>query len=182
MVDSGTKALDGHAQDAQEVGEEELAEGARRFELFWLRPSRCAGQEAALRIRINSKLSGWRLKDELVESLGLTVGDTVNAEVSVLFGPGIIEDSDDVDLFADGDAATWLLESIIESGSPEGCILDVRVRFVYKEAPVGGPMGRSVGKASLVLIEGIRFVGFDGELQQAGDESPLDALAKWLNN
>lgn len=182
MIESSEKALGGQVHDAPEVGEEELAEGARRFELFWLRPSRCAGQEAVLRIRINSKFSGWRLKDELVESLGLTVGDTVNAEVSVLFGPDIIADSDDIDLFADGDAATWLLESIIESGSPEGCVLDVRVRFVYKEAPVGGPTGRSVGKASLVLIEGIRFVGSDGVPRQAEDGSPLDALAKWLNN
>lgn len=140
------------------IPEEELAAGARVFELFWLRPSRYAGREVNLRVMVNGRLGGWKLKDGLVSSLGLKVGDTVNAEVTVLLGPGIISDSDDVDLFADGDAATWLLDTILRAGSAEGCVVDVRVRLAYETAPVGGPEGRSVGKASLVLLEGIRYV------------------------
>lgn len=164
-----------------DLSEEELADGARRFELFWLRPSRYAEQEATLRIRLNGKFSGWKLKDELVESLGLTVGDTVNVEVSVLLGPEIIADPDDVDLFADGDAATWLLDSVVDSGSPNGYVMDVRARFVYREAPVGGPTGRSVGKASLVLLEGVRRLGHGRNPRKAdNDDSLFDALVKAL--
>lgn len=148
----------GQDRSVEGVSEQELAAGAREFELFWLRPSRYAGREANVRLMVNGKLGGWKLKDELVNSLGLKVGDTVNAEVTVLLGPGIISDSDDVDLFADGEAATWLLDTILKAGSAEGCVVDVRVRFTYETAPVGGPEGRSVGKASLVLLEGIRFV------------------------
>ena len=133
------------------VSIEELREGAKMYEFFYLRPKKMAEKTAVVRMRINKGWSGWKLKDELVESLGLEIGDTMNTEVSVLEGPGYIENVTDTDLFASGEAADWLFENEIKKGS----VIDGRVKFVYSKAPVGGIGGREIWKASLVLLEGI---------------------------
>lgn len=148
---------------------EQIRNGAKEFEMFWLRPRVKDDMEAVLRLRINGKINGWKLKDELVRSVGLDVGDCISTEVSVQCGPNIIDDDGDTDLFAGGESADWLLSVVTQAPSVEGCIVDCRVRFSYKEAPVGGPEGRSVYKASLVLLEGIRYVGMDDSAPQLED-------------
>ncbi|MDN0069410.1 MULTISPECIES: hypothetical protein [Collinsella] len=150
------------SDDRSELSEEELRKGAEKFEFFWLRPLRYKGEEATIRFCIRGEFSGWKLKDELVESLGLTVGDTVNVEGSVEFGPGLIGDDDRVDIFAEGDAATWLLQTAVDAGGSDGCTFDAVVRFSYVEAPVGGIEGKMVAKASLILERGIRRVNSEG--------------------
>lgn len=124
--------------------------GAKNFEFFYLRPKKMANQEAILRMRINKSWSGWKLKDGLVKSLGLEIGDTINTEVTVLECSGLIDEADDVDLFADGDGANWLLEN----GARKHSTIVAKVKFLYSLAPVGGIEGRDVWKLSLVFIEG----------------------------
>lgn len=136
------------------VDDKELSRGAKDFEIFWLRPKKMSFHETVLRMKINKKWGGWKLKDELVKSLGLEVGDTINTEVSVLESPGLIDDTDDTDLFASGEGADWLLENDVGLGS----IIDAKVRFVYAQAPVGGREGRPVWKISLVFVEGYNVV------------------------
>ena len=136
------------------VADNDLEKGGKDFEVFWLRPKKMANREAVLRMRINERWGGWKLKDGLVKSLGLEVGDTINTEVSVLNGPGLIEDADDTDLFASGAGADWLLDNDVGMGS----IIDAKVRFVYAKAPVGGLEGRDIWKVSLVFIEGYTIV------------------------
>mgnify|MGYP003300494634 CR=1 FL=1 len=132
----------------------ELEKGAKDFEIFWLRPKKMANKEAILRMQINKKWGGWKLKDGLVESLSLEVGDTINTEVSILNAPGLIEDADDTDLFASGEGADWLLANDIGFGA----IIDAKVKFVYAKAPIGGLDGREVWKISLVFVEGYHVV------------------------
>ena len=139
---------------ARPIGNEELGKAAKEFEIFWLRPKKMHLHETVLRMKINKRWGGWKLKDELVESLGLEIGDTINTEVSILEAPGLIDDTDDTDLFASGDGADWLLENDIGRGS----IIDAKVRFVYAQAPVGGRDGRFIWKISLVLVEGYNVV------------------------
>lgn len=134
------------------------------FEKFWLQPKKYCNKEAAVRLRLNKKLGGWRLKDELVRGLGLDVGDCINTEVSVLLGPGIIDDNGDTDLFADGEAADWLIETVLRNNKKpaivEGCVIDCIVKFVYGEVPVGID-DKSVSKISLVLVKGIGIHGYE---------------------
>lgn len=132
----------------------DLEKGGKDFEVFWLRPIKMANAEATIRMQINTRWGGWKLKEGLVNSLGLQVGDTINAEISVLKRPGLIDDADDVDLFASGVGADWLLDNNVGSGS----IIDAKVKFVYAPAPVGGIEGREIRKLSLVLIEGYNIV------------------------
>lgn len=137
-----------------------LRKGANLFEKFWLRPQRLAGKLVPLRLRINKKFSGWKVKDELIRAVGLTVGDSIVTEVSIQLSDNIIDDDGDTDLFADGDGADWLLDQVQNAGTVEGCVIDCYVRFVYCRAPVGDK-GKIVNKASLVFVSGIAYVGVD---------------------
>lgn len=135
------------------ITEKELIDGARSFEHFWLRPKKMAGETAVLRMKITTKWGGWKLKDELVASMGLEVGDTINAEISVLNAPGLIRDDDDTDLFASGEGADWLLDNDVGYGS----VIEGKVRFVYTKAPVGRE-DKEIWTIKLVFIEGYRVV------------------------
>lgn len=152
--------------------DDQLRAGARDFEMFWLRPRRYAGKDAMVRLMLTGKLGGWKLKDELVESLGMAVGDCINVEVDVLMGPGIIDDNGDTDLFADGEQAEWLIDAVMGAGSAVGTTIDCKVRFVYDSVPVG--MGsKMVSKISLVLLEGYRIVSIDDALDGLDELPPM---------
>lgn len=142
--------MDTKNTNTKKYEEKDLVSGAKEFECFWLRPFRGRDEEVVLRMRINKKWGGWKLRDGLVKSLDLTVGDTINTEVTVLDGPGLIEEEDHTDLFADGEGADWLLENEVITNSE----IVAKVKFKYSLAPVGGLDGKNVWKASLVFIEG----------------------------
>lgn len=158
-----------------------LEKGAKDFEIFWLRPKKMHNKEAIIRMKINKKWGGWKLKDELVQSLGLTIGDTINTEVSVLNAPGLIRSSDDTDLFADGTGADWLLDNNVGLGA----IIDAKVRFTYTKAPVGGIESREVWKVSLVFLEGYSVIQ-ERDVKECdvktADSSPLAELMKFLGD
>lgn len=157
---------------ATDVNEDVLHEGANTFERFWLRPQRLAGRIIPVRLRINRKLGGWKVKDELIRAVGLTVGDSITTEVSVQLGNSIIDDNGDTDLFADGEGADWIIDQITSSGVVEGCIIDCYVRLIYCRAPVG-QNDKMVNKASLVFVSGIRCVGIDNNYVLSSNRSPV---------
>ena len=166
--------------DEANITEEELKIGAFEFQRFWLRPLSRAGQIIPVRLRINKRFSGWKLKDELIQSLGLKVGDSINTEVTVLFTGDLIGYSDDMDLFADGEAADWLLDTVIKNNSPIGCVIDCFVELSYCEAPVG-KNGKMINKASLILEKGIRCVEYD-KSKESGQNDNTDMLSMILND
>lgn len=159
------------------ISEKELQEGGRLFEMFWLRPNKYAEKTVPLRIRINKKWGGWKVKDELINSIGLEVGDTISTEVTPYFMSGIIDDEDDTDLFASASAADWLLDNQVGVGA----IIDVLVRFCYSKAPVG-MNGKMVNKISLVMEEGIAVVGIDQKYlaEEKGNSSNIDNILRTL--
>lgn len=145
----------------ESVLEEEYKKGAKDFEIFWLRPKKKRNNTVVLRFQVNKPWTGWRLKDELVKSINLTPGDTISTEITVIGGPGMIGDVDDADLFADGDAADWLLENEIREGS----ITEGKVKLCYEKAPVG-VNSKEVWKASLVFLEGLQVIQHKTELEK----------------
>lgn len=146
----------------------ELIEGARRLERFLLLPVRHQNETATVRLRLKGQVSGWRLKDELVEAVGLTVGDAVCVETELMLGPGIFEGSDDIDLFAGGEEASWLINSLFDTNCISDCVADCVVKFVCCYAPIGRD-GRTILKAAMVLKQGVRII--DNE-QKLHDDSP----------
>ena len=169
----------------ESISEDELREGAIKFEKFWLRPQRLAGEIVPLRLRINRKFGGWKVKDELIRAIGQSVGDSITTEVTVQLGNKLIDDDGDTDLFADGEAADWLLDQIINAGVVEGSVIDCYVRFIYCRAPVGAN-NKMINKVCLSLIKGIKYVEIDNnyllsmnrEVDDTGDLSNLITLLK----
>ena len=155
--------------DFKNITEEELREGARLFEGFWLRPKQYANRSVPLRLRINKKWGGWKIKDELVDSIGLEVGDTISTEVTPQFMSELIDDENDTDMFAAGSGADWLLSNNVGAGT----VIDCTVRFVYAKAPIG-PYGKEINKVSLVFEDGIRVIGPDKEFINRQKESSDD--------
>ena len=142
------------------ISDDDLVKGANTFEKFWLRPQRFAGRIVPLRLRINKKFSGWRVKEDLIRAVGLSVGDCITTEVSIQLGNNIIDDYGDTDLFADGQGADWILDQIENAGVVKGCIIDCFVRLIYCRAPIG-QNGKTINKACLTFVNGIRFVEID---------------------
>lgn len=147
----------------ENVSEQMLADGAKQFEFFWLRPAKYAGGIVPVRLRINRKWGGWKVKDSLIRSIGLDVGDCITTEVTIKLTQGIIDDNDDTDLFASGEGADWLLENVAKPGG----VCDCYVRFVYSKAPIGKD-DKIITKVSLVFVKGIRYVGYDKDYMLSG--------------
>lgn len=167
-------------QNESEEYIKELREGAELFERFWLQPIRYANKEVKLRLRLNKKFGGWKVKDELVEGLGLQVGACINTEVSVKFGPNIIDDDGDTDLFADGEAAEWLVNSVLndtdQENRVEGRIIDCIVRFSYCRAPVG-QNDKEISKVTLILVKGLNSYGIEkGESIASAGQKCLERI------
>lgn len=162
------------------VNDKDFCAGAEVFERFWLQPSDYAGQKIKLRLRLNRKFGGWKVKDELIKALGLRVGNSINTEVSVLLGPGIIDDNGDTDLFADGEAAKWLIDTVLNDeknrGVVEGRIIDCVVKLAYCLAPVGDN-NKQVNKVTLVLLRGICSRG----IEEGFDLNPFSSSKKWAH-
>ena len=153
-----------------------LKEGAKQFELFMLRPKRYNNQKVMLRLRINKKWSGWKLKDQLIRSLHLEVGDTISTEVTPYFTNNILEQIDDTDLFASGDCADWILDNNVNIGT----IIDCEVRFVYTKAPIG-PDNKTIYLASLIVEKCLTVVGVDEDYKPQNDMSLIvDKLLQTL--
>lgn len=159
------------------VTEGDLKKGGEFFEKFWLRPRNYMDKRVAIRLRINKKWSGWKVRDELITSIGLEVGDTISTEITPYFTSGIIDDDNDTDLFASGAGADWLLDNHVVAGT----IIDCYVRFSYAKVPLG-MQGKEISKISLVFEEGIRVVGADDNYGVAVSDNSmnLDFLLKNL--
>lgn len=167
-----------------DVTEDILRDGANLFERFWLQPQRLAEKIIPVRLRINKKFGGWKVKAELIRAIGLTVGDCISTEVSVQLGNNIIDDHGDTDLFADGEGADWILDQVTSAGIVEGCIIDCYVRLIYCKAPIG-QNEKLVNTVSLVFVSGIRYVGIDNNYVLAPNsitarESNLGSLLSLL--
>lgn len=166
------------SMDYNNISEEDLREGAKKFERFWLMPNRYKDLVVPLRLRINKKWGGWKLKDSVVSSLGLTIGETINTEVTPCFMSGIIDDKDDTDLFASEEGADWLLNNNVGVGMVIDCI----VRFVYTISPIG-PDGKKISTISLVFKEGISVVETEqdvGETLKDDTENLTDFIRNLL--
>lgn len=158
------------------VTEEDFRKGAQLFARFWLRPQKYATQSAKMRIKVNTKWMGWKIKEELIEALKLEVGNTICAEVTPLFMPDIIDEDDEIKLFVPGD----LIESLLDNNISTDSVFDCQVCFLYAKAPIG-PNGKDVYTVSLRLDKIINVCKNDSQSNESdendeNDENDVDDL------
>lgn len=139
-------------------------EGAKLFRKFVRRPERYKNQETILRVRFDGQYGGWRLRDEMYKAFGFEPG--VAVFLNDLYTLGATVDIDErvwvLDCFADDNAADWLDDNEITSGT----IFEGKFRFAYEMVKDGGGTAMTsyvvdTKIATLILLEGLRVINRD---------------------
>lgn len=134
--------------------------GAKQYSRFIKRPERYKGCEATLRVRMDGKYGDARLREELYEAFDMPIGDALYLNDVFVLGSGIDVDTDGwlIDAWAEGDAADWLDENEVTTGTT----FEARFRFAHEIVVnggriIGGPP-RNVYHAKLIMLKGIRII------------------------
>ncbi len=75
---------------------------------FLLRPARYQDIELEVTMKVVSELSGSTLKDDIVKSLGLELGNTLSVDVNILRENGTLLSNQKISIYADKENADWL--------------------------------------------------------------------------
>lgn len=139
--------------NANAVNDTELKEGGELAEKFCLRPKNYAGTTVALRLKINEKWSGWKIRKDILSQLQLEAGETIATRVFLYNTAGLTDDVNNIDLFASKEGADWLIDNKVSKGD----LVDCEVQFSYVDIPSSPIASESVliPKVSLIFMRGI---------------------------
>ena len=136
--------------------------GAKMFEKFLMRPVVYKDQTIALRVRMDGRYGGWKLRESLFESFGFEAGEALFLnDIFVLGKDELIVDDECwvVDCFADGEAAEWLETNNVGPGT----VFEGEFKFAYSRVPQvagsrngSGPVDANI--ANLVFVRGLQVV------------------------
>ncbi len=139
---------------------EDPSVGAKLFAKFIKRPERYKGNEAVLRVRMDGRYGDARLREELYEAFNMPIGDALYLNDLFVLGSSIDVDQDGwlIDAWADGEAADWLDNNEVTTGTT----FEAKFRFAHEVVKNGGriPGGvpRDAYHAKLIMLKGIRIV------------------------
>lgn len=174
-------------QGNQSSGEDKsnaYIEGAKIFRKFVRRPERYKNQEAILRVRFDGQYGGWRLRDDVYKAFGFEPG--VAVFLNDLYTLGTNVDIDEsvwvLDCFADGEAADWLDDNEVTSGT----IFEGKFRFAYEMVKDGAGTARTsyavdAKIANLILLEGLRVISRGVSVSQSR-KSMSDEILQMLKS
>ena len=134
--------------------------GAKLYAKFIKRPERYKGREAILRVRMDGRYGDSRLREELYEAFNMPIGDALYMNDLFVLGSAIDVDQDGwlIDAWAEGDAADWLDDNEVTTGTT----FEAKFRFAHEIVKNGGrvPGGvpRDVYQAKLIMLNGVRIV------------------------
>lgn len=148
--------------EATQNEEVDYIEGAKVFSRFVKRPERYKNLECVLRVRMDGRYGGWRLREAVYTGFGFIPGDALFLnDVFVTGYPNIDVDNNIwyVDCFASGDAADWLDDNMVTTGT----LFEGKFKLVYELVEKGGGSRGTIGAvdakiANLVLLKGIRVI------------------------
>jgi len=120
--------------------------------------------------------SGWKIREEIIKDLNLEVGGTILTKVTSYFTIGLSEDVNDLDLFAMGEGADWLIDNKVSVGD----VIDCQVQFSYLSISVGS-QNKKIPKVSLIFEKGFAVIekGSDS-IKNNISEDVLDSVLKKL--
>lgn len=123
---------------------------------FLLRPVRYQGLEIELSMQVISELTGSTLKDDIVKTLGLELGNTLSVDVNVLEKDGTILTDRKISVYADKENADWL-----EGVSP-GNVIRAKVKTAFcaiKELSSWdeGRILRNTSYLGLIITKGVEI-------------------------
>lgn len=119
---SRVEEINVNAAEILDVQKDDFADTVKKF---ILRPAKYQGFEGILTMRVTSELSGSELKDDIVKSFGLELGDTLSAYIDILSDDGRKINNRRMSVYADGEYADWLEKVSI------GSIIKAQVKTAY---------------------------------------------------
>ena len=163
-------------------------EGAKIFRKFVRRPERYKNQETILRVRFDGQYGGWRIRNDIYKAFGFEPGEAIFLNDLYTLGTNVDIDDDvwKVDCFADGEAADWLDDNDITSGT----IFEGKFRFAYEMVKDSAGTARTMYAfdakiANLILLEGLRVISRDLPINRSGnnisEELAQQMIKKLLN-
>lgn len=129
-------------------------EALNKYKKFLLMPNRYRDTEAVLNLRVISGFSGWSLRDDLINALGLTVGDTIECDTETVDEETtemLSERLRKIDLIAEHENAEWLVNNVTHIGT----VIKVHVKFLCKLVPMQRDQPQEMIKVALILVKGI---------------------------
>lgn len=162
LQDKATRAIKEAIDRLQSVVQtaEDPSAGAKLYAKFIKRPERYKGKEAILRVRMDGRYGDARLREELYEAFNMPIGDALYLNDLFVLGSAIDVDQDGwlIDAWADGEAADWLDNNDVTTGTT----FEAKFRFAHEIVKNGGriPGGipRDAYHAKLIMLNGIRVV------------------------
>lgn len=138
---------------------EDPSVGAKLYARFIKRPERYKETEAVLRVRMDGRYGDSRLREELYEAFNMPIGDALY--LNDLFVLGYPVDVDPagwlIDAWADGEAADWLDDNDVTTGTT----FEAKFRFAHEIVKGGAriPSGtKDAYQAKLIMLEGVRVI------------------------
>lgn len=134
--------------------------GANLYKKFVKRPVHYKGQDAVLRVRMDGKFGDARLREALYEAFGMPIGDAIYLNDLFVLGTSIDVSYDGwlIDAFAEGNAADWLDENNVTTGT----VFEAKFRFAYEIVKKGGAargeLPHDAYQAKLIMLKGIRVI------------------------
>jgi len=162
LQDKATRAIKETIDRLQSVvyTAEDPSVGAKLYAKFIKRPERYKGREAVLRVRMDGRYGDSRLREELYEAFNMPIGDALYLNDLFVLGSAIDVDQDGwlIDAWADGEAADWLDDNEVTTGTT----FEAKFRFahevVIKGGRIPGGVPRDVYQAKLIMLKGIKVV------------------------
>lgn len=159
---------------------ESYKDGANAFRKFVRRPERYKNEEHVLRIKLEGKFGGWRLREDVYQAfLGTGVKDFLFInDVNVLGRENNDVERDNwlVDCFAVGSVADWIDDQDVTQGD----IIEGKFKFAY-ELVKNGANTRGVAEAhdseiaNLILLEGYKKLSSDDMQDEDDSKTTLEA-------
>lgn len=163
LQDKATRAIQETVNRIQSVNVtlNDISAGAKLYAKFIKRPERYKGQEAVLRVRMCGRYGDSRLREELYEAFGMPIGDALYLNDLFVLGSTVDVDQEGwiIDAWADGNAADWLDNNEVTTGTT----FEAMFRFAYEIVKKGGRSSleeapHDVYQAKLIMIKGIKVV------------------------
>lgn len=192
LQDKATRAIKETIDRLQSVSHtaEDPNIGAKLYAKFIKRPERYKGQEAILRVRMDGRYGDARLREDLYEAFNMPIGDALYLNDLFVLGTAIDVDQKGwlIDAWADGDAADWLDDNEVTTGTT----FEAKFRFAHEIVKNGGRVlggaPQDTFHAKLIMLKGIRVVEkepkkptsikntFDNKLTISSDQEVTDDM------
>ena len=161
-------------------------EGASLYRRFLLMPEKYKDNTAFLKVIMKGKFGGWKLRASLINAFGFEAGNVLfmnNLEALDIDTSDIDVNVLDVGCIAEGEAAEWVLDNEITTGTVFEGEFELRYQLVKDIAGIkASPRSEDAKIAMLILKKGIDVIERRDEKAEIEEIDRIDMMDAILNS